>query len=339
MEVDWGRVIGVLFGFLLSIPAVFIRLIVRFVTLGCRIFSVKKRSVPPACLVDPQYGEHKFLTVNGVKLHYVESGDSTKPLLLFVHGWPQFWFAWRNQIVHFQKNYHVVAMDMRGFNDSGKPAGIENYFITHMVEDIKGLVEGLGKKKFTLVAHDWGGAVAWTFAALYPEMLTNLVVCNLPHLIALLDQRKKGWEQALKSWYIIFFQCPVLPELNMMAEDMASFNKLFKDNPNNDEEVMEAYRFAFRDFTTWNRSINYYRCTTMKKFENFLKDNKSKFKIKVRTLQIFGAADTALSVSAAKDSAAWVEDHRLELLEGVSHWVQEQEPDKVNQLIESFIAN
>jgi len=337
MEVNWGRVIGVCFGFILAIPAVFIRLAVRFVTLGCGIFYVKKRSVSPRCLLDPKYGDHKFMTVNGVKLHYVESGDTSKPLLLFVHGWPQFWYSWRNQIEHFQKNYHVVAMDMRGYNDSDKPDGIEKYFAKHIVDDIKELVEGLGEKKFTLVGHDWGGAISWMFAALYPDMLDNLVICNLPHPVAFMNQRKNGWEQALKSWYIIFFQCPVLPELSMMAEDMAAFNRLFKDNPNNDETVKEAYRFAFRDYKTWNRTINIYRCTTMKMWSEFFKQNKDKFKIKVRTLHIFGTADTALSVAAAKDSAAWVDDYRLELLEGVSHWVQEQEPEKVNSLIGEFL--
>ena len=155
--------------------------------------------------------------------------------------------------------------------------------------------------------------------------------------MAFLEQRKNGWEQALKSWYIIFFQCPVFPELSMMAEDMAAFNRLFKDNPNNDDEVKEAYRFAFRDYKTWNRTINYYRCTTTNRNEQFMKDNVDKFKIKVRTLQIFGTADTALSVAAAKGSSAWVDDHRLELLDGVSHWVQEQAPDKVNDLIENFL--
>jgi len=334
---EWARILAIFFGFLIAIPVVTIRLIVRFVTLGCQIFHVRKRSQPPKCLVDPKYGSHKFLTVNGVRLHYVESGDPSKPLLLFLHGWPQFWFAWRNQILYFQKNYRVIALDMRGFNDSEKPAGIENYFCKTIADDIKYFVEGLGVKKFTLVGHDWGGAISWVFAALYPEMLNNLIICNLPHLMAFLDQRKNGWEQALKSWYIVMFQCPILPELNMMTEDMASFNRLFKDNPNNDDEVKEAYRFAFRDFKTWNRTINYYRCTTKEINNEFMKNNKDKFHIKVRTLQIFGTADTALSVAAAKDSAAWVEDHRLELLEGVSHWVQEQDPEKVNSIMESFL--
>ena len=229
-------------------------------------------------------------------------------------------------------------MDMRGFNDSEKPSGIESYFIMNMVNDIKELVSGLGKKKFTLVSHDWGGAISWAYAAHYPETLDNLIFCNMPHVAAFNEARKKSLDQILKSWYIIFFQVPILPELNMMADDMKSFDILFKDNPNNDDEIKEAYRYAFRDFTTWNRTINYYRCTTknisQSKFGSYEDD---KWNIKVRTLQIFGTGDTAISVEPAKESARWVPDYTLELLDGVSHWVQEQEPEKVNQLIEKFL--
>ena len=231
---------------------------------------------------------------------------------------------------------------MRGFNDSDKPSGIQNYFVMNMVEDIRELVTGLGETSFTLIGHDWGGVVCWTFAAFYPQMLKNLIICNLPHPIPF-NEARRGLDQALKSWYIIFFQVPLLPELNMLADDIASFNALFKDNPNNDDEVKEAYRFAFKDYKTWNRSINYYRCTTYKKTSDLFGSNEGseqqkRWKIKVRTLHIFGAADTAISVEPAKESAKWVDDYQLELLEGVSHWVQEQEPAKVNSLIEKFIA-
>ena len=102
MEVDWGRVGGAFFGFLLAIPAFFLNLTVRFIILGCGIFQVKKRIFPPKCLTDPELGTHKYLTVNGVKIHYVEAGDPEKPLMLFVHGFPQFWYVWRNQIKHFK---------------------------------------------------------------------------------------------------------------------------------------------------------------------------------------------------------------------------------------------
>ena len=140
MEMDWARIVGVAVGFILAIPVFFLRLIIRFISLGCKIFHVKERSVPPHCLLDPKFGAHKFMIVNGVKLHYVESGDTSNPLLVFVHGWPQFWYSWLYQILHFQPQYHVVALDMRGYNHSGKPTGVNNYFVNNMVDDIKGRV-------------------------------------------------------------------------------------------------------------------------------------------------------------------------------------------------------
>ena len=228
-------------------------------------------------------------------------------------------------------------MDMRGFNDSDKPAGIKSYFILNMVEDVRQVVAGLGKEKFTLVAHDWGGVIAWTFAALHPDLLDNLILCNMPHPVPF-NQARRSMEQALKSWYIVYFQVPILPEIDMMLDDIKIFDGIFKDNPKNDEGVREAYKYAFRDFTTWNRTINYYRCTTYNATTNLFKGGIiNEQKIKVRTLQIFGSGDTAISVKPARDSAKWVEDYTMEILEGVSHWVQEQEPDKVNSLIDKFV--
>jgi pimeloyl-ACP methyl ester carboxylesterase len=278
------------------------------------------------------------VTSGGVKLHYVESGDEEKPLMVFVHGFPEFWYSWRYQIKHFQKNYHVVALDMRGYNDSDKPSGVENYSLHLLVNDIKVLVESLGSGKLTLVSHDWGGLVAWAFAASYPDMLQNLVTCNSPHPIAIGDARKEGWDRIFKSWYVIFFQCPILPELNCMSEDMGFFNQILGDaGLHKDEELLEAFKYAFRDFKTWNRTINYYR-SLMKNQEK----NKSEFgelykNIKVRTLAIFGTGDKYSSVKTAKYSAKYVEDFQLELLDGVSHWVQQEAPEKVNALIDQFI--
>ena len=110
MEVDWGRVLGAFFGFLLSIPAVFLNLTVRFIRLGCGIFEVKPRTLPPKCLSDPELGSHKYVSVNGVKLHYVEAGQPDGPLLLMVHGFPQFWYTWRNQIRHLKVSREVFIL-------------------------------------------------------------------------------------------------------------------------------------------------------------------------------------------------------------------------------------
>ena len=260
---DNGRIIGICIGFLLAIPAVFLRLLIRFIQLGCGVFTVKPRT-QPACLLDPELGDHKYMRVNGVKLHYVEAGDPDKPLMLFIHGFPEFWFSWRHQIRHFKKNYRVVAMDTRGYNLSEKPAGIAEYTLDNLVEDVKGLVEGLGVSKVTLVAHDWGAAIAWNMAAVYPEMLENLIICNLPHVLALEDAQKETWAQKLKSWYMIFFQVPVLPELFLLMEDVAVMNGNMKDAKEKDPDVLEAYKYVFNDFTSWNRALNYYRAVLTK---------------------------------------------------------------------------
>jgi len=312
-------------------------LLYRFSRRGFKLLKIKSRPNPPSILLDKSLGEHKYMSVNGVKLHYVESGEVSKPLMLFVHGFPEFWFSWRHQITHFNKDYHVVAFDMRGYNTSSKPSGIANYKMSLLVEDIRALVTSLGKSEFHLVVHDWGGVVGWNFVAKYPDMVTTFIACNIPHSLSFREQVNSSWEQRLKSWYVLFFQCPVLPELNCMADDNQIFYKFLKDaNLHKDEQIVEAFKYAFPNYTTWNRCINFYRALvrriSVEEFVPLLKD------IKVPVLQIFGTADAYISVAAAEGSAKYVRDHELKLLDGVSHWVQQQEPDKVNKLIREFIV-
>ena len=140
--------------------------------------------------------------MNGVQLHYVEAGGATddgggrKPLMVFCHGFPEFWFAWRHQLQHFSRaGYRVVALDIRGYGESEKPVGLDKFHIMEFVNDIKALVEHLGEEKFTLVGHDWGGAISWTFAAFFPEMLDNLIICNCPHIIAIRWMKKSRHRQ------------------------------------------------------------------------------------------------------------------------------------------------
>jgi len=335
---DKGRLIGIVSGFLLAIPAVILRLFFRFISLGSRVFSIKSRS-RPACLSEPDLGVHKYSRTNGIKIHYVESGDSEKPLLLFVHGFPEFWFSWRSQIKHFKQNYRVVAMDTRGYNESDKPVGVDAYVMKNLIDDVKGLVEDLGVTKFTLVGHDWGGAIAWNFAAVYPDMLDNLIICNLPHVKALEDAWRSSYAQVLKSWYMLFFQCPVLPELFMLMEDLSVFNANMRDAKENDPEVLEAYKYVFGSFTAWNRTINYYRAGITEANIKFSASIASKLSnIKVPTLHIFGAGDKYLTLEAAKASSKYVDNYKLEVLEDVSHWVQQEAGTQVNTIMESFLS-
>jgi len=334
---DQGRVIGICIGFLLAIPAVFIRLILRFITLGCGVFSVKSRT-QPACLLDPELGVHKYMRVNGVKIHYVEAGDADKPLLLFVHGFPEFWFSWRHQIKHFQKNYRVVAMDTRGYNQSEKPPGIEEYHLKNLIDDIKCLVEGIGVQKFTLVAHDFGGAIAWCMAAVYPEMIEKMIICNSPHTLVLEDAKKNSWAQKLMSWYTFFFQFPILPELFWLMEDLSIVESNLIDAKETETEVFDAYKYAFRDFKTWNRVINYYRADFTDSSIEFNKKIRDKMScISVPTLHIFGTGDKYLGLDTAQASSNYVKNYQLDLLDGVSHWSIEEAPGLVNKHIEKFL--
>jgi len=119
------------------------------------------RDVPPACLLDPSLGSHEYVMANGLKFHCVSAGDKSKPLMLFVHGFPEFWFSWRYQLREFCKDYHVVAMDMRGYSETERPPNKQDYRIDLLSQDIVELIPALGYSSCTLVAHDWGGAVAW----------------------------------------------------------------------------------------------------------------------------------------------------------------------------------
>jgi len=121
--------------------------------------------------------QHRFITTNGVQLHYVTQGSG--PLMLFLHGFPEFWYSWRHQIPEFAQDYTVVALDLRGYNDSDKPEGVEAYRMDELVRDVQGVIRGLGYDRCILVGHDWGGAIAWSVASASPELLDELIVLTL----------------------------------------------------------------------------------------------------------------------------------------------------------------
>ena len=138
----------------------------------------------------PKWKE-RYVEVNGVKLHYVEQGKG--PLILFLHGFPEFWYEWKTLLPEFARDHHAVAPDMRGYNLSGKPEKVESYALQVLVEDVGALAQKLGAKKFVLVGHDWGGVVAWAFAAAHPEMLDKLIIVNAPHPTVFSRELLKGW--------------------------------------------------------------------------------------------------------------------------------------------------
>src|SRR3954449_2631161 len=159
---------------------------------------------------------HREAVVNGVRLHYVEAGAG--PLVVLLHGFPEFWYSWRHQIPALAAaGFRVVAPDMRGYNRSDKPRGVRAYSGDALTGDVAKLIRACGAERAVVVGHDWGAAVAWQFAMAYPALLERLVIMNAPHPARFL-RALRTWRQARKSWYMFFFQLPWLPESRFRAD-------------------------------------------------------------------------------------------------------------------------
>ena len=148
----------------------------------------------------------QYAEVNDIRLHFVSSGQGR--LIMFVHGFPEFWFAWQNQLIDFGGDHRAVAPDMRGYNLSAKPAGVEEYHVKDLVEDLRALAEHLGYEKFVVIGHDWGGAVAWSLALRHPEWIEKLIVINSPHPAVFARELLHNPDQQKASEYMLMFRSP-----------------------------------------------------------------------------------------------------------------------------------
>ncbi|ELU02364.1 hypothetical protein CAPTEDRAFT_19638 [Capitella teleta] len=291
------------------------------ITLGPRkTFFCQRRDRRPDVLDDPLLGEHKFARM--------KKGDQNKPLMLFVHGFPEFWYSWRHQMSEFSDTHRCVAVDMRGYNESDKPIGVENYALDLMAADIKELVEYLGHDKCTLVSHDWGGLVANCVAETYPEIVQTLITCNGPNGRAMMKVLHKSLAQFLKSWYVFAFQWPMFAEYLIRLGDLTAFDGNFTSNK---EDVL-AYKHAFRDYGDLEGPVNYYRALG----RYMLPDAPEK--VHVRSLIIWGTADAALDIQIPEATREYFDDLTIEYVDGGSHWIQNEKPKEVNQLIRQFIS-
>jgi pimeloyl-ACP methyl ester carboxylesterase len=277
--------------------------------------------------------QHDSIHTNGIKLHYVTQGEG--PLMLFLHGFPEFWYSWRHQIPEFAKDYKVVAIDLRGYNDSDKPAAKSAYVMPELVADVKGVIQGLGYEQCALVGHDWGGAIAWNFAYAHPEMVKQLVILNIPH-IAKFSQGLTTPQQLLRSWYIFFFQLPMLPELYIQANDFQTLERILsgttvKKSTFTDEDI-SLYKEAFAKRGALTSALNYYRNA----LQPSLLSRKWKV-LDVPTLMIWGEEDVALGKELTYGTEQYVKDFRIRYIPNCSHWVHQEQPDLVNQYMREFL--
>ncbi|MBF2075661.1 MAG: alpha/beta fold hydrolase [Synechococcales cyanobacterium C42_A2020_086] len=277
---------------------------------------------------------HQWISTNGVRLHYVTQGAGD--LMLFLHGFPEFWYSWRHQIPEFAQDYKVVALDLRGYNDSDKPTGLDAYRLSELVADVAGVIRGLGYERCILVGHDWGGAIAWNVAYTHPELVHRLIVLNLPHP-AKFAAGLRTPQQLLRSWYIFFFQIPGLPELALQAGDYQMIANAFVgmavDKTAFTPEDLEAYKDAAAKRGALTAMINYYRA-------NLLQPgliSRDWGVLDIPTLLIWGEEDAALGKELTYNTEVYVKDLTVRYIPQCSHWVQQEQPQLVNQYIREFL--
>lgn len=275
-----------------------------------------------------------FITANSIKIHYVTQGSG--PLMLMLHGFPEFWYSWRHQIPEFAQDYKVVALDLRGYNESDKPEDKSAYVISEFIKDIEGVIKELGYEKCVLVAHDWGGAIAWSFAYARPEMVDKLIVMNIPHPAKFMEGLGTP-EQLFRSWYIFFFQLPFLPELMLEFDDYQAIASIFKSMVNksavNDADI-EAYKDAVAKRGALTSMVNYYRNI----FSGFF--NQQEWGIlRIPTLMLWGEEDMALGKELTYGTEEYVENFQIRYIPNCGHSVQQEQPQLVNQYMREFLSN
>ena len=303
---------------------------------------------------------HGKTIANGVRLHYVEAGDPDDPLVLLLHGFPEFWYAWRHQLPALaEAGYHVIAPDLRGYNTSEKPPGVGAYRLTRLVDDVISLIEEFTERAGyegsdeaqlpLLVGHDWGGAIAWEVAIRHPEAIERLAILNAPHPERF--QRELGSASQLrKSWYMFFFQLPGVPERAIRAGNYRVLDRLLREDPVDpdafDSVDVERYTEALSKPGALTAAINYYRALARENPIGTLRRAlvgrsgrpPAYRRVQVPTLLIWGEQDSALSVSLTEGLDGWVENLRVERLPEASHWVQADAPETVNDLLVDFLA-
>ncbi|WP_392531133.1 alpha/beta fold hydrolase [Nostoc sp. C117] len=282
--------------------------------------------------IEPSF-KHEYITTNGVKLHYVTQGEGT--LMLMLHGFPEFWYSWRHQIPEFAQHFKVVALDLRGYNDSDKPTEQSAYVIDEFVKDVAGVIKELGYQKCVLVAHDWGGAIAWNFAYAHPEMVERLIILNLPHP-AKFAQGLRTPQQLLRSYYIFIFQLPWIPELLLQSLDYQAIAIIFQGTAVNKSAFTQADIDAYKDAAAKRGALtamlNYYRNIFPQRILN------SNWGIlEVPTLMIWGENDTALGKELTYETATYVRDFQIKYIPNCGHWVQQEQPKLVNQYMREFL--
>ena len=289
--------------------------------------------------------QHGYAEVNGVRLHYVAAGAGK--LILFLHGFPEFWYAWKDQLTEFATTHQAVAPDLRGYNLSSRPGEVEQYQIPHLVEDVRALAAHLGHSRFILVGHDWGGGVAWATALYHPECIEKLVIINAPHPGVFERELRSNPAQQQASQYMLLFRSPQA-EAILSANGYAFLVEgILSEGLRRGyftEEDREAYLEAWSQPGALTGGLNYYRAARVGPPPSAaeppiaLPGDLPSLTVKVPTLVIWGERDIHLLTGNLEGLDRFVPDLRILRIPDGSHWVVHEKPAEVNAAIRTFIS-
>lgn len=274
---------------------------------------------------------HQQAIVNGIRLHWVEAGSG--PLVVLLHGFPEFWYSWRHQIPALAERFRVVAPDMRGYNLSEKPQA--GYDIETLTDDVLGLIHVLREEQAVVVGHDWGGVIAWAFAARYPDAVRKLVILNAPHPQRFQQSLSAGFRQMLRSYYVIFFQIPRIPELLLGSNRCWALARAMRksaivEDAFSDEDI-EQYREAMSRPGALTAALGYYRSVFRTRHQTENLGN-----VQAETLVLWGEHDRALGRELAEGLEQWVPNISVRFLD-CGHWIQQERPEEVNRYLMEFL--
>ncbi len=283
---------------------------------------------------------HDYAQVGEVRLHFAEAGSGDR-LVILLHGFPECWYSWRHQLTAFGEGFRVVAPDMRGYNLSDKPSRVEDYRMDALVQDVVSLIRHCGASEAAIIGHDWGASVAWAVAAKHPEYVSQLVAMQVPPPAAL--AANMTFKQALRSWYMLFFQLPRLPEWWIGAGDFASLERMFKNTARRGtftDTDIAIYKDALRRPGALTAAINYYRANVRALLQRYTGAARTggATRIQVPTLFIFGERDFAIAPETVRGIGGYIDAPYREVRFGTSgHWVHQESPAEVNAALISFL--
>jgi pimeloyl-ACP methyl ester carboxylesterase len=281
-------------------------------------------------------GESVFVETNGVTLHTVQAGPEDGPLVVLLHGFPEFWYGWHDQLRPLvEAGFRVVVPDQRGYNLSDKPDGLDAYRMPELAADVLGLLDAADREEAAVVGHDWGAAVAWWLGLHHPDRVSRLVAASVPHPSVLTRALRRSWTQRFRSAYVLFFQLPVLPEAVSSLHDWETTVRTMRRTslPGTFSATdFELYRAAWEQPGAFRSMLNWYRASLRRR------DTPQTERVTVPTLVVWGGQDQFLPRSMARPSADLCDDGRVRLFPDATHWVHHEEPVAVGEALVEFCS-